>query len=796
MIPYSKFSDALMHAGRKPNSGQRPAVEATLCAPLFVVAGPGTGKTATLAMRMLKLVFVDQVEPKGILATTFTKKAAAELRSRVLGWGYGVQDWLLKHGDLSKMDQMWVKRVDVNQIRTGTIDSICEELLRDFRDPGTDPPILADEFVSETLMLRHGMFGASGQRRDQDADLDEFLCEARGTGRYGWHVGSKAGLTRTMWDRRHHDQLDWQAFVRKGKTKEEKAARKLLDEALIDYEGELSKRLMVDFSQLEQTVLDRLKSGGLKEFTDELSVVLVDEYQDTNLLQESLYFELAKRCDGALTVVGDDDQSLYRFRGATVDLFRDFETRFATIGGFVRRPTKIFLNANYRSTKTIIGFVNDYATLDAGYQAVRVAGKPGLVNPGIPKDTGEIPVLGLFRPTLGDLATDLAAFIEAVTRGSGYRLPSGQVIQVDRAKGGDVGDLALLCSSPQETNASGDPRLPLKLKEELEAGAQTIEVFNPRGQDFSNIEIVRLLGGLLICCLDRNGDAEAAAGKGLGQETRTVFHQWATLAEDWLAGRRQLARGRTMPDANLKRYVDHWGDRRPGKSGQAWPKYVSAIELLYDLIHWLPDLHDDPEGQVYLEVFTRQLGAAEQVSGFKAQVISDPADKKLSLTSVAHLLLYFLGPIAEGSAKVDEELMDSFPRDRLSILSIHQSKGLEFPLVIVDVGSDFKTSSRAPNGHHANAFKRFPNKPGTPHNLEDLMRPCSPLNTLQRDPVDRAFDDLYRQFFVAFSRPQEVLLLVGLDGSHPGRGSIRNVATGWERTEVNRWQVKVPFLDI
>ena len=76
------------------------------------------------------------------------------------------------------------------------------------------------------------------------------------------------------------------------------------------------------------------------------------------------------------------------------------------------------------------------------------------------------------------------------------------------------------------------------------------------------------------------------------------------------------------------------------------------------------------------------------------------------------------------------------------------------------------------------------------------MRPCSPLNTLQRDPVHRAFDDLYRQFFVAFSRPQEVLLLVGLDGSHPGRGSIRNVATGWDRTEVNRWQGKVPFFDI
>ena len=67
---------------------------------------------------------------------------------------------------------------------------------------------------------------------------------------------------------------------------------------------------MVDFSLLEHEVLTRLRSGKLAEFAEQLQVVLVDEYQDTNLLQESIYFELAKACDGALTVVGDDDQSL------------------------------------------------------------------------------------------------------------------------------------------------------------------------------------------------------------------------------------------------------------------------------------------------------------------------------------------------------------------------------------------------------------------------------------------------------------------------------------------------------
>ena len=202
----------------------------------------------------------------------------------------------------------------------------------------------------------------------------------------------------------------------------------------------------------------------------------------------------------------------------------------------------------------------------------------------------------------------------------------------------------------------------------------------------------------------------------------------------------------------------------------------------------MPKFHDDPEGQVFLEIFTRQLGAAEQVSGFKARVVTDPSDKKLSDSSVGHLLLYFLAPIASGAAGVDEELIESFPRDRLNVLSIHQSKGLEFPLVIVDVGSDFKTR------HSAQAFKRFPQQSGPAHNLEDLMRPHSPLSVLKRSGTDRAFDDLYRQYFVAFSRPQDVLLLVGLNATQPG-GRVENIATGWDRTGVNHW-LPLPFEEI
>jgi DNA helicase-2/ATP-dependent DNA helicase PcrA len=775
MITQEVFKHALKSTGRLPNKGQAQAVFAAAGDPLFIVAGPGTGKTASLTMRMLKLMLVDGISPGCILATTFTKKAAAELRSRLLMWGYAVIEHLQAHEKLTRLARLWLERMDINQVHTGTIDSICEELLREHRDPGTDPPILADEFVSETLLLRAGLFNA---KRYLDDDLDAFLCETRGTGRWGWRIGAKNDLVLQMWDRRHQDQMAWTAYAASGRKKAEKNALTLLDAAMADYAAELQDRLMVDFAQLEQTVLDRLRKGGFKEFTNELKVVLVDEYQDTNLIQDSIYFELAKCCNGALTVVGDDDQSLYRFRGATVDLFSDFEARYHRV--FKRTPIKVFLNENYRSTQSIITFVNSYATLDKSYQSIRVAGKPPLVNP--VAGSSSIPVLGMFRDSVDELAEDLAGFINRVTRGPGFKLPSGDVIKVDKAKGGDVGDVALLCSSPREYSAGNESRLPLLLKEELAASTPAIPVFNPRGQDFSSISQVRRLGGLLLCCLDRNGDAEDIVVKALGKDIQEEFQQWATETETWLRS------GKAQKE--LVDFVNNWSKRNPGRPKHAWPKSTPAIDLLYALVHWMPVLYDDPEGQIYLEVFTRQLAACEQVSGYKARVISDATKKDQSLRSVGHLLQYFLAPIASGAVSVDEELIESFPRDRLSVLSIHQSKGLEFPLVIVDVGSDFRRN------HHGHAFKRCPVRPSTPHILEDLMRPFSPLKAPKRSGVDRAFDDLYRQFFVAFSRPQDVLLLVGLTAGLPPDGDVENVAMGYDRDGKCHWGSKKPFLEI
>jgi DNA helicase-2/ATP-dependent DNA helicase PcrA len=754
-----------------PDPQQQQAVDAPPSAGLFIVAGPGTGKTASLTLRILKFVLVDAVPPRGILATTFTKKAAEELRSRVLGWGFRIIDALKNDPTLSPKQKAFVDGVDINQVRTGTVDSLCEQLLREFRAPGTQPPVLVDEFVGKTLMLREGLFGS---RRDQNPSLDAFLLSLYSDNgrRFNYHAGTKARLVKEIWERRFQDQVTWAQFPTGGPPTNH-PARKLIDDAQQAYETALQSAGLVDFSLLEDEVLKRVRAGQLKEFTDELKVVLVDEYQDTNLMQEQLYFELAAACSGALVVVGDDDQSLYRFRGATVDLFRDFPARYQQ--RFQKTPTTVFLTNNYRSTKNIVSFVNGYATLDAGYQAVRVASKPALAHG--PQAATGLPVLGMFRDTVEELAKDLAGLIHSAFRGRGYAVAGSTIVAAP--SGGDVGDCALLCSSPAEFSASNKPRLPLLLRQELSTLAPPIPVFNPRGEDAATVDVVERFGGLLLECLDPGGVVSGQTS-GVSRDAQAVFTRWRQQAMNF-------AQGPSAP-AGLLSYAQGWASRDPGRKGFEWPKSTTAIELIYGLVHYLPELHDDPEGQVYLEVFTRQLGACQQLGKFDGRVVTDPANQGLSDASVKELLRDFLAPIAEGVVDVNEELMETFPRDRLSILSIHQSKGLEFPLTIVDVGSDFK-DLRAP------AFKRMPAAGGPPHRMEDLLRPHSPLGVPARSQINRAFDDLYRQFFVAFSRPQDVLLLVGVTPTQPG-GRVPNVATGWDRNGVCHWAANLPFVMI
>ena len=761
VLTVAQFQRVIAAADYKLDVSQRSAIEADANNGLFIVAGPGAGKTTCLFLRVLKLVLVDGIPPAGIVATTFTRKAAEELRSRILGRGFHIMEIAGALNRLSKAKRARLQRLDINQIWTGTLDGLCEELLRDHRVPGQQPPVLLDEFISKTLMLRHGI---RAEQIGRGHPLDEFFKTELGAIAWQYGAARRAEMAMTLWGRRFQDLVDWEELVEETSLEFPEAIA-TLDRVFENYAAELEARDAVDFPLLEYRVLEYLQEGHLATWLKGVKVLLVDEYQDTNPLQEKIYFEIARHTGGALTVVGDDDQSLYRFRGATVELFRDFAARYRM--QFRRAPVTEFLTVNHRSTGNIIQFVNGFVGLDKRYQSARVKNKPRMASPTI-VETG-MPVLGMFRESREALAESLAEFIHEVFRGKGYPISPGVVLRAD-GPNADVGDCALLCASPQETNGKGNKRLPALLRAELEKGADGIRVFNPRGQNFYEIEVVQRLGGLLAECIDPDGRVQESQSQYWRNDEHERLLIWRAEAQEFLE---------RSGSASLKRFVEGWRGRDPLIRSRAWPVNTPVLTLIYSLVHYFPELHDDPEGQVFLEVFVRQIQALEELGGFRGRLVHKPTDQALSDRSVEALLNDFLRPIVAGLIKIDEEMVESFPRDRLSILSIHQSKGLEFPLTIVDVSSDFNKDN------HAQRPKRFPKQPSGSHLQEDFMRAHTSLQTEERSGLDRAFDDLIRQYFVAFSRAQSVLLLVGVT-RREAPGSVPNVATGWDRTGARR----------
>ena len=770
MIELDIFSTAVKEILGRDLSGnpeQRRIVEYPQQTSLFIVAGPGSGKTTAIALRILKLVFVDDVPPEAIMATTFTRKAAGELRSRILGWGDKLRTHftVIMPGVKAGLDQL-----DLNRMTTGTLDSICHS---EFHGPGGSAPVIVEDFIAKGFLLRYGLFESD---RFRDESLRKYVADLNGTKFI--NTTTIIDTIMDLYHRLYNDQADRAKFEndRRGDCPPHPGISIAL-KAIDDYCDRLKKSLLIDYVQLATEFLEQLRDGTLADFRNGILHLFVDEYQDTNLLQESIYFEIAKRtltAGGSLTVVGDDDQSLYRFRGATVNLFREFPERFKD--RFCTYPTKIFLSDNYRSTQRIVDFCNIFVGLDAKYRAQRVSDKPR-TRKARAEDVTEWPVLGLFRSDKETLAEDLAQFIYEVVKGTGVDTPmlDGNKLKLQIDPKGSAADCVLLCSSPRELNGSGRQRLPKLLKDKLRSYEPPIEVFNPRGQDLASVDSVKLLCGLMLECIDPCSGIQSDIDSRLPKETVNNLRQWRSRA----------AREREC-DTDLDEFVKAWQNRRPlRRSG--WPRNVHLNDLSYKLVYWIPKMQNDIEGLVYLEAVTRTihgLGTAG-LSGFRSRFVRDGSDPDLERRSVQHLIWNVFVPIASGAIDIEEDLLDVLPPDRLAVMSIHQAKGLEFPLVIVDVGSDFNIS------HRKQAFKRFPRDEGRTCRLENEVRPYTQLGRDRRHGINRAFDDLIRQYFVSYSRAQDVLLLVGTDAV---KDRIPHLATGWDRRKKWRWGEGLPNL--
>lgn len=769
MISESKFEQELKGLGIDPHP-LGALVTDPPSANHFVVAGPGTGKTTALAVRALKLILVDDVDPGSILATTFTRRAAAEIRSRILQRADQVRRSLIVRG--SQELRVRLPRIDFNRIRTGTLDSLAQEILTDYRPLGSFPPVVIDQYLADALMLRAGLFDHGRFRRQE---LLDYTASITGTHR-GLSPKTLAGFVREVHERALYDQTNLQSFSQSGLH----PGIPIAVEAIDAYRVYLEANGQADFALLEQRFLDALRSGQLKKLQDEVKIVLVDEYQDTNHLQELIYFELAKGAmtkGGGMSVVGDDDQALYRFRGATTSLFSAYLGRVESATGI--HPAQVNLSENRRSTDDIITWVNNFVTLDARYSEVRVPGKGKLTRRRT--NAGRCPILGMFRDDIQELSKDLASLIDSIVNGNGYRVPNSKLVIERDHRGGSAADIILLSSTPAEVSESGS-LLPMELRQRLATLPHPIKVYNPRGRDIASVPEVTQLLGLILECVDPGQDGPRLIPN-LPRESLNAFTVWRAEAH-------QLEAKDPDPRSpiSLSSFVSAWAKRTPLRPrsvhlrGTDWPREVPLLQLVYNLLTWFPYFQNDLEGLAYLEAMNRTITTASNLGRYDACVLGGPGTTPFELDkAMTELYWNVFVPLALDFIEVDEDLLETLPRDRLGIFSIHQSKGLEFPLVIVDVGSSFRQN------HWAHAFKRYPRDEGRASRIEDQLRRYSPLGVPARQGLDRCFDDLVRQYFVSYSRPQDVLLLVGLNTLRTPQGTVQHVATGWDRTGVWKW---------
>ena len=288
----------------KLNEPQREAVYHT-DGPLLILAGAGSGKTRVLTHRIAYLIEERNVNPWNILAITFTNKAAGEMRERV--------DSLVGFGS----ESIWVS----------TFHSMCVRILRRFIDRlGYDNRFtIYDTDDQKTLMKEVCKKVAIDTKVFKERSLMSAISSAK----------NELILP---------DEFELNAGGDFAKLKIAKVYR--------EYEAQLKANNALDFDDLLVKTVQLLQTQPdvLENYQERFRYIMVDEYQDTNTVQFQLVRLLAGKYRN-LCVVGDDDQSIYKFRGANIRNILDFEHEFSD-------ACVIKLEQNYRSTGNILNAAN------------------------------------------------------------------------------------------------------------------------------------------------------------------------------------------------------------------------------------------------------------------------------------------------------------------------------------------------------------------------------------------------------------------------------------------------------
>lgn len=298
---------------QKLNEQQKKAVD-TLEGPVMVIAGPGTGKTQILSRRVAKILTKDKAHPEEIVCLTYTKAGASEMLDRLEG----------------------LIGEEGRKVRVSTIHAFCSELILENSDLFESQPKvistavkyeLLKETMDQYITENSSLYKNSGDRYSSKEQLLELFSRMKRQGLNKAKIEKK--IKECKGKKKYQRLLDGVSIVEKYK--------KILDHNYFDFDDMILKTI----EKLEKD------EGFQKSVSESIKYLFVDEFQDTSVIQYELVKLLVKgKKRPNIFVVGDDDQSIYRFQGVSADNIQIFDKKY--------KPTKIVLEENYRSSQAII----------------------------------------------------------------------------------------------------------------------------------------------------------------------------------------------------------------------------------------------------------------------------------------------------------------------------------------------------------------------------------------------------------------------------------------------------------
>ncbi|RQV97091.1 ATP-dependent helicase [bacterium] len=574
---------------------------------VLCLACAGSGKSRTLAYRTARLI-AEGVDPRSIVAFTFTEKAADSLKLRIS----------------QALVSVGLAPTILGALYVGTIHSFCQQVLGEMDARYRQFDVLDDNRLHLYLLSR--FWPNSG-------GLD--LVSLQGS-RPGRRPGQFETLkeTATAWKTLNDELLDLTAVT--GQNVD-------LGQCLQRLKSGLDRDEFLDFSMMIRLVVDalRMNDANAQRAVESLRHLMVDEYQDINPAQEALIRELHKRSD-TLFVVGDDDQSIYAWRGADVNNILTFQDRYPNCSTHT-------LARNFRSTIPIVEASDVFAAAELG--ATRLAKNPEAENPHGPRDFRV-----LWFNTRGDEAAWVAGRIQALL-GTEY-------VEGNTSRGLTPADFAILMRSTRTNEQDGQPR----------HDAFTQEL-NSRGIDYS-----------------------LEAGGGLFDRAQvSVLRDTCELLRDQSPTREQSRNlfnneiRAAFPNASFNAIagvLTQWGRQIHGPIGGPRRK-VYPQRLLHDLL------------AAFGVAETAFHDGIMQDLGVFSRILQDVETVYLSIDTAGRYreVLNFLQQLAEDGYDTGTEDVVRRP-DAVTVSTVHKMKGLEFPVVfLVDVEAQrFPGNRRNYNG--------------------------------------------------------------------------------------------------